>query len=243
MKHLKTIISVLVLLVAVSCAKTPSAGSGQVNFGIASNQEIADMTKSNVSDYTALPSAEDFTLSISGPEEYRWNGKISEWLPETILLAGEYSVTATYGSIEEEGFDKPYFTGSTTFQVNGGETTEVSVPVRLGNTVVKIVCTENFQKYYKDYSFKASRTGIEIATFAKDENKAAFVDGYLLTLSGTLVSETKTYEFSKSYSNLDPATAYTFTFDVSNVGGSSINITFKDGYTETVELGVYELNE
>ncbi len=243
MKHLKTIISVLVFLTAVSCMKTLPAGSGQVTFGIAGNHDIADMTKSNVSDYTVLPSAEDFTLSISGPEEYRWDGKIAEWDAATVLLAGEYSVTATYGSIEEEGFDKPYFIGSTTFLVNGGETTVVSVPVRLGNTVVKVVCSENFQKYYKDYTFKASRTGIEIATFAKGENKAAFVDGYLLNLSGTLVSETKTYEFSKSYSDLNPATAYTFTFDVSNVGGASINITFKDGYTETVELGVYELND
>ena len=243
MKHLKTIISVLVLLAAVSCAKTPSAGSGQVSFKVSSNQQVADMTKSNVSDYTINPSAEDFSIVVTGPEEYKWNGKITDWNAETILLEGEYSVTANYGDLEDEGFDKPFYTGTQSFTIQGGQTTEVSIPVKLGNTIVKIACSEYFQKYYKDYTFKLSRTGYEIATIAKDETKAVFVDGYSVTLSGTLISESKTYQFSKSYSDLSPATAYTFMLDVSNVGGAAITITFKDGYSETVDLGDYELND
>lgn len=243
MKHLKTFVSVLALLAVVSCAKTPSAGSGQVSFKVSSNQQVADMTKSNVSDYAVNPSAEDFSIVVTGPEEYRWNGKITDWNPETILLEGEYSVTANYGDLEDEGFNKPFFTGTQDFTINGGETTEVSIPVKLGNTIVKIACSEYFQKYYTDYTFKLSRTGYEIATISKDETRAVFVDGYMVTLSGTLTSESKTYQFSKSYSDLSPATAYTFMLDVSNVGGSAITITFKDGYSETVDLGVHELND
>ena len=242
MKHLKTIFSVLALVLAVSCAKTPSATSGQVIFAVSSNDQVADVTKSNVSDYTALPSAADFTITIAG-EEYSWTGKVSEWSTETALTVGQYSVTATYGDLEnEEGFDKPFFTGTQTFTVVGGEQTAVSVPVSLGNAIVKMTFTEAFNNYYPDYSFKLTRDAKEIAVFTKGETRAAFVDPWKFKLEGTLVGEMKTSTFSKDYSNLSEATAYTFNFDVTNVGGATITIKFNDT-VETVELGDFELND
>lgn len=242
MKHLKTIFSVLALVLAVSCAKTPSATSGQVIFAVSSNDQVADVTKSNVSDYTALPSAADFTITIAG-EEYSWTGKVSEWSAETALTVGQYSVTATYGDLEnEEGFDKPFFTGTQTFTVVGGEQTAVSVPVSLGNAVVRMTFTDAFNNYYPDYTFKLTRDGKDIATFVKGETRAAFVDPWKFKLEGTLVGEMKTSTFSKDYSNLSEATAYTFNFDVTNVGGAAITIKFNDT-VETVELGDYELND
>ena len=81
-----------------------------------------------------------------------------------------------------------------------------------------------------------------MVTFTKDETRAAFVDGYKFTVEGTLSSETATQTFTKDFSNLDEATAYTLTFDVSNVGGSTITITFDDT-VEEVALGNVELND
>jgi hypothetical protein len=213
-----------------------------VTFEVSSNQTVADVTKSNVSDYTALPSAADFTITITG-EEYSWTGKVSEWSAETALTVGEYSVTATYGDLEnEEGFDKPFFTGTQTFAVVGGEQTAVSVPVSLGNAIVRMTFTEAFNNYYPEYSFKLSRDAKEIAVFTKGETRAAFVDPWKFKLEGTLVGEMKTSTFSKDYSNLSEATAYTFNFDVTNVGGATITIKFNDT-VETVELGDFELND
>jgi len=243
MKHLKTIFSVTALLLAFSCTKNQAEGNGQVTFVISSNQTVADVTKANVSDFTTLPDAGDFTITIQNAEaEQVWNGKASEWNPETLLLAGDYTVTAVYGDIEDEGFDKPYFTGSETFTVKGGETSEVSVPVSLGNTIIRISCSEYFKKYYSDYTFKLTRDGSDIVTFPKDETKAVFIDGYKITVEGVLTNELKTYPFSKEYTRLDEATAYTINFDVSNVGGSTIKISFNDT-VEIVNLGDYELND
>ena len=242
MKHLKTIMGILVVLVAVSCGKTTSSDKGQVVFDVSSNQQIVDMTKSNVSDFTELPSVSEFTVTITGTD-YNWTGTIAEWEESTLLQAGNYTVTAIYGSLEEEGFDKPFFEGTMTFTVIGGEAVTVSIPVSLGNSVIKINCSEYFKKYYTDYTFNITRGASQVVTFAKNETRAAFIDAYKFTISGTLQSELKTYNFSKDYTNLDVATAYTFAFDVANVGGSSITIQFKDGYTETIELGDYELNE
>ncbi len=243
MKHLKTIFSALALIAAVSCTKNQTGGNGRVAFVVSSNDVVADMTKSNVSDYTALPAAGDFTITILDESSSQfWSGKISEWDSSTPLPAGNYTVNASYGDIEDEGFDKPYFTGTQNFAVKGGETSSVSVPVALGNTIIRISCSEYFKKYYSDYTFKLTRGTAEIATFVKDETKGAFIDGYKIKVEGTLTGELKTYSFEKEYTGLDEATAYTINFDAPNVGGSTITISFNDT-VETVELGDYELND
>lgn len=245
MKHFKTILSVLVLLATFSCSKNQTAGNGLVTFEVTSNQTVADVTRSNVSDYTALPSAGDFTITVlDGSSAQFWSGKISDWDSSTPLPAGNYTVNASYGDLEDEGFDKPYFFGTEAFSVNGGESVAVSVPVALGNTIIKIECSDYFKRYYSDYTFKLTRDGSEIVTFLKDDvsDKAAFIDGYKIKIEGTLTGELKTYSFEREYTGLDEATAYTITFDVPNVGGSAITISFNDT-VETVELGDYELND
>lgn len=243
MKHLKTILGMLVLFAALSCTKNQMEGNGQVSFVLNGDYEIADLTKSNVSQYTTLPSSEDFNLSIADASSASvWKGKLSEWDSATLLKAGSYKVTASYGDMEEEGFDKPFFTGSADFTVAGGQTSEVQISARLGNTVIMIGCTENFRNYYKDYTFSLKRNNQHIVTFTKDETKAAFVDGYKFTLEGTLTSETQTQTFSKEYASLNEATAYSIVFDAANVGGSSITVTFNDN-VETIDLGDLELND
>ena len=244
MKHLQALIGALVLLVAVSCTKNQVEGYGSVSFALDNNVEIVEQTRSNVSDYTTLPSAEDFTITIKGVSvTYEWTGKVSEWDPTTQLPVGNYSVVAEYGSLEEEGFDKPYFYGEVeSFAVQGNETATVSIPVALGNTIIKVSYTEMFKKYFTNYSFKLTRNNAEIAVFDKNETRGAFVDGYKITVEGTMTGELKTFSYSKEYSNLNEATAYTLAFDVNNVGGATLTVTFNDE-VETVELGDIELNE
>lgn len=245
MRNMKTIISTLVLLAVFSCAKVRTGDdvAGQVSFAVNGKFEITDQTKSNVSDYTALPSTEDFNISItSNTASFSWEGKVSEWNPMTPVPGGNYTVTATYGSLEDEGFDKPYFIGITDFVVTPEETTEVAVNAALGNTVVLIRCSDNFVNYFEDYTFNVVRSGVQIAEFVKGETRGAFVDGYKFSIEGTITGPSKEYTFKKDYTSLNEATAYTFHFDVSNVGGSTITISFNDT-VETVELGDLELNE
>ena len=243
MKHLKTILGVMVMVLTMSCAKNHAEGSGQVSFSLFSDFEVVDQTKSNVSDYTTLPSASDFTITIKDAASATfWTGKISEWDEATLLPVGSYTVSATYGSIEDEGFDKPFFTGEETFSIVGAQVTDVKISVSLGNTVILVRCTDNFRNYYQDYTFNLVRDGQTIASFVKDETKAAFVDGYKISLQGSVTSATKTQTFTKDYSGLKEATAYTILFDASNVGGVTITVTFNDT-VETVELGDIELND
>ncbi|MCQ2143878.1 MAG: DUF4493 domain-containing protein, partial [Bacteroidales bacterium] len=140
MKNLKLALGILLAVSAVSCNKAVKAvdNRGMISFDVNSNESVADIaTKSQVSEFTTLPVAGNFTIVITNDaSETVWNGLIADWDAATPLPAGNYSVTATYGEEGVEGFDKPYFTGSAEFAVNGGDTTDVTIPVELANSIV-----------------------------------------------------------------------------------------------------------
>jgi hypothetical protein len=243
MKHFKTFICVLALLAAFSCTKNQVDDCGHVSFSVANDPEVELVTKSNVSDFTTLPSAGEFTITIKKEDGTSvYSGLLSDWDSATPLLVGKYTVEAVYGSVEEEGFDNPCFIGTQEFTVVGGETASVSVSVALANTIIKISCSEIFRTYYTDYTFKLTRDNVDIVTFTKNETRAAFIDGYKIKVEGTLTNEIKTQTFSKEYTRLDESKAYTLAFDVTNVGGSTITISFNEEVDEE-PLGELELND
>lgn len=247
MKLIKASIMLLALASAVSCNKTeaPEKGKSSVAFAVQTQTEVTDVTRSNISDITALPDTGNFTLSITDSKKQTvWSGKLDQMTGEYTLDAGSYTATAQYGDIATEGFDKPCFTGNTAFTIEGGDNKSVSIPVTLSNAIVKVACTEMFEKYYPDYSFKITTAAGTVIDFPKGENRGAFIDAYKFTIDGTLTNQGGSEKtFSKTYeSGINPATCYTVTFDASNVGGADVTITFNDT-TETVDLGDIELND
>lgn len=243
MKTVKLLLSFLAVVLFASCAKTQSESYGTVDLSINQDQVLEDVTKSNVSDYTTLPSLDNFTVSIvDAAGGVFWSGLINDWDPETKLLAGEYTANASYGDLENEGFDKPYFEGTQTFTVAGDQITDVVIPVALGNTVVRVECTEIFKNYFKDYSFSLVRGSVELAKYVKGEDKAAFVDAYGLSITGKCTNEVgQVSSFSQELTGLAPTKAYTCLFDVDGVGGKTVTLSFNDT-VETIDLGDIELN-
>ena len=67
----------IVLSGLLSCTKSTTGSEGSVSFVISSDQYLADITKSNVSDYTTLPGSDDFVLTINNSAGNAvWRGKI-----------------------------------------------------------------------------------------------------------------------------------------------------------------------
>ena len=246
MKTFKTLMSLMVLMAAFSCSKSPAGSEGYITFALDADEVVADVaTRSPLTDYTTIPSASDFTLEITDASKaVVWSGMLSAWDPTSQWNAGEYTVKATYGSLEDEGFGKPYFEGVQKFTVKKGETTDVAVNVALGSTIIKIDCTPAFKAYYTDYSFKLERGGAEIAAFAKDETRGAFIDGYRITLTGSVKNDAgKIQTFSlPDFTALNPNTAYTVMIDVSSVGSSALSVTFDHNVADAPLYDV-ELND
>lgn len=241
----KTIILPLLCtgMVLMSCQK--ESGSGRLGFEIATdNIEVVQLVKSSVSDYTTLPSQGDFSLDIKKEDGTPfWNGLQKDWSSQTSILTGNYKVTATYGDSSEEGFGKPSFSGSTNFAIEPAKLTNVAVTVKLTNCIVRIRCTEAFTNYFSDYTFTVKTGADNTFSFPKGETKAVFMDAFKFTISGTLTNQGGTVQTfaAKEYSNLEPGTCYTVTFDAGTTGGSSITISFDDS-TDVVDLGFIELN-
>lgn len=246
MKIRKFIIGMLALAVLpVACSKQGGeSADGRVSFSLDADGLVTDATRSNVADYTTLPQVGKFTIVITnGNDEEVYNGLLENYNSSTALKAGNYLVTAVYGSTTDEGFDKPCFKGEKNFAINGGSTTEVEIPVELANSIVKVECSDAFKSYYTDYSFSVKTGGGTTIAFAKDETRGAFVDAYTISVSGTLTNQGgKSQTFSKEYKSLSPKTCYTLKFDVSNVGGSTISVSFDDT-VEDVDLIDVDLND
>lgn len=241
----KTIFLTLSLYVATSC-NISSIGdkSGKVSFSVENDIYVTEITKGAVSSYTALPAPGDFTLKVTdGDGVSIYEGLLSDWDSSTKIPSGAYEAAVSYGTEGEEGFDKPFFTGSSSFTVTGGETTNVSVPAALTNSIVKVTRSEAFTNYFVSSDFVVTTgNGNEIA-FPLSESRGAFVDAYKITVSGSVTSQGgSTKSFSKEYSGLEPATCYELAFDVEGVGGATITISFNDT-VESVELEDIELND
>lgn len=246
MKTYRTMAGLLALtLLSASCSRQSNGSDGRISFSVNADAQVTAVTRSNVSDYTeSIPDAGDFNIVVtnsSGSEIF--NGNLKDYDTQTTLKVGNYSVKASYGSLTDEGFDKPCFSGEKTFAVTGGSTTNVTIPVTLANCIVRIECTDIFKAYYTDYTFTVKTGGGTEISFPKGTEQAAFVDAYYITVSGTLTNQAgKEKTFSKEYRSLSPKTCYTIGFNASNVGGSSVTITF-DGSVEDVNLDEVELNK
>lgn len=230
-------------LAAVSC--TTQNSEGYVNFTLGEvNDFVEVVTKGQVSSYTSLPSTSQFELVLKDSySSTLWSGKIADWDQTTPLSAGNYTVSASYGSEGEEGFDKPVFSGSKNFSITTSGTQTVGIDVSLANCIVKVSTSAAFENYFQDWTFTLNTGAGNAIAFAKGESRGAFLDAYKFTVSGTLTNQAGAVQnFSKEYANLEPATCYNLHFDVSSVGGISITITF-DNSTETVNLGTIDLNK
>lgn len=237
MKTTRLTILALALIASAACQKADR--TGQLVFSLEEG-EVADVvTKGNVTDYAALPSENSFNLTIKDSKSATvYAGTIGDWSPAVRLGAGNYTAEVSYGSDAEEGPEKPYFAGSTAFSLAGGETTTVTIPVTLGNSVVKVSTTAAFKNYYPTSTFTVTTPD---NSFTWD-GKPIFV-AYQFSVGGAVTNqagqdftlETKTWKG-------DAATCYTVKYDVNNVGGVTVAVSFNDN-VESVDLGETELND
>ena len=243
MKKLLTITALAAVMAMAGCSRDQQP-QGSLSFSVQALDQVADASRSQLSSYVTLPSTADFILAITDDSGASvWEGKLSQWNSSTALPAGNYKVKATYGSPDEEGFDKPAFEGEKGFAIQGGQQTSVAITVKLVNCLVRTEFTTAFKNYFKDYSFTVSTAAGTNISFPRTETRAAFMDAYRFTISGSMTNQygaSLTFP-AKQYSDLEAATCYTVKFDAASTGGLTVQISFNDT-VETVDLGEVELN-
>ena len=154
---------------------------------------------------------------------------------------GAYSLEAFSGDIEEEGLGKPYFAGSTTFNVYDGEQAKPTLVAKLANTAVSVEYTEAFMKYFTAYSTKihssngTSYISMPQLTVAGTESEWAYVKPGNVDINITVTKQNGVSGTVKAATieNALPATHYHVTIDANGgeVDNATISVSFDDATT------------
>ena len=156
----------------------------------------------------------------------------------TDFPVGAYSLEATYGDIEEEGAGKPYFEGSTTFNVYDGEETKPTLVAKLANTAVTVEYTEAFINYFTAYSTEIHSSNgtntIEMPTIDQAGTSSDWVyvkpGKVTITIDVTKQNGVNYKVEAATITDAQPGTHYHVKVDANGgeVGNATITVTFDD---------------
>lgn len=224
-------------------------GAGQIRASFKANYSIkaaASATESSL-DEAIAPDIKNFMVHLwksDNSYDKTWSS-IEEFPVDTKFTTGSYEMEISYGDMNEEGFEKPYYYGSAKFNVEDEETANPEIEATLANTMVSIAYTDAFKQYFTDYSAKIHSAGGAYVDFVKDETRAAYVKpgkvSFLLSL--TKSNGTELSLEPAAIDNAEAQTHYRVTFDVNGgeVGDAVLSITFDDStIAEPIEISLSE---
>lgn len=226
-----------------SCADADqTADQGVLRVKLAVDSSAVTRAESGI----AAPEAAEFDIEIASTDgEYtnRWES-LTELTTENRFEVGEYLLTATYGDVAQEGFDKTAFVAEQSCRVLANQTTLVSMTAALVNSGVKVSRSEAFAKYFSEVSVVLTSAAGTVIDFVEGENRIAFVapESFELKVDYTKPNGTagsRTFRVKE----MQPRTIYTVLLDVNGgeVGQASIAVKFDDSVeVENVEIEIEE---
>ncbi|MDD2961822.1 MAG: DUF4493 domain-containing protein [Muribaculaceae bacterium] len=238
----------VIFLLLSACSENDNFGSngyGKINVSISADGSV--LKSSNISrageTEAFKPEINQFSVKVAkkdGSYSHVWN-TFADFDPDQQYVTGTYTLSAYYGAIDEEGFDKPYYYGESEFTVYDSEVSEPAVTATLANTMVAVNYTDAFKKYFVDYKTTIHSEGGAYIDFAKEETRTAYVrpGNISLELSLTKTTGTQTTFNPADIENALPKTLYSITFDVNGgeVGEGQLLISF-DSTTESEPITI-----
>ena len=205
-------------------------GTLRINLNRSSEIDNVDATRS---DDVFLPLIDDFSLKVLRGEDLKgtWD-KFSEYQDALIFPIGNYTAEASYGNLEEEGYEKPYFYGSADFVIQDQKTTDVTITCTLQNSLVGINYSESFKNYFEAYSVKVtSSLGNEIIFNPAEVRNAYFKPGTLdITATVSKQGSTQVITIPVKQFEAAPKQLYLCKLDV-DANAATLTVTFSENVT------------
>lgn len=215
----------------VSCAKDEAQSSlkGRIDVRVNTDQSLSD-EMSRAAEEVTEPDLNDFALtiaSVDGEVSNSWDS--FEKFEPVFVEVGTYTVTASYGEAESEGFDALSYLGSTKVEVRKDETVEAAVTCTINKAKVSVSYTDDFKKYFSSYSAYVSSSKGNKVTYAADETRGAyFVPGDLgLFLEVTRQGISQKITLNPKNFTAEVKHEYRLTMDV-DASTASLKIVFND---------------
>ncbi|MDE6097345.1 MAG: DUF4493 domain-containing protein, partial [Muribaculaceae bacterium] len=166
-----------VAITACSAEDSPMTGStGSIAPEVGLDTEVAAAARSARAPQGEI-TAENLVLALTsadGSYSNSWNG-VSAFPLDEKFKTGDYTMTASYGDLEDEGFEKPFYFGSSDLKVTENNTTRVSITAQLANSMVSVEYSDNFKEYMADWNAELHAAGGEYIFYAKDETRPAYL--------------------------------------------------------------------
>lgn len=227
----------------VSCTKDEPQSSleGRIDVKVSTDQTLLGEASRSGED-ESIPDINDFSLtieSLDGKVFSSWES-FSEFRPVSVAI-GTYTVTASYGDVEAEGFDAISYQGSTNVEVRKEETAEALVTCIINKAKVSINYTDEFKSYFTSYSSYISSSKGNKVTFSANESQGAyFVPGNLgVYLEVTRQGVSKKVTLNPKNFTAEAKHEYRLTMDV-DASTASLKITFNDNPSseQNVEVNI-----
>lgn len=215
-----------------------SDGEGGIAPTVATSTEIRKSVAVRSETNLDAPDVENFGLTLT-----KTDGSYSKTWASTTLFptdqgfkVGTYTMTAFYGALEDEGFERPCFIGeSGEFEVLEDRTSNVEITATLANSMVSIAYTDAYRRYFKDWQAKLHSEGGAYVDYPKEETRPVYLRPGHVVIALTI---TKPNGVSATLQPADfDAEAqhhYRITFDVyeGEVGEAQLRIIFDDTVEE-----------
>lgn len=154
-------------------------GEGRIAPRVAADPTVKDVAPKVRAgeDGFPVPEVADLKLSLTksdGSMSQSWESA-SLFPTDKLFKIGAYTLEASYGDENVEGFEAPYFYGKADFQVLEDEVAEPTVTATLANTMVSVDYTEDFLNYFKSYTTQLHSVGGDFITIIPGETRPVFL--------------------------------------------------------------------
>ena len=235
------------VLLLVSCANEENqvdSGYGSINVKVSADYQVVPVTRSTTEiTETTNPDVSEFALklvSADGSFSRAWDS-LADFDPAEKIPVGTYTMSAYYGNLEEEGFDKPYYLGQSDVAVRYRENTPVEILCTLANVKVTVEYSDAFKKYFADYATTIHAAEGDYIKFEKEETRAAYVKPGKITIQTYLKKQNgieSTFE-PAAIENAQPRQHFRIKLDIADnaAGEAQLSISF-DETTETQPIAI-----
>lgn len=242
MKRIKLSVLIVSALMLFSCNDenhwVNTDGEGRIALNVSADgtvESTVPLTKAQ--ETLSVPSTDKFAVKLAkkdGTYTESWES-VGLFPIDKGFGIGAYTMEASYGDLETEGFECPYFYGSTDFVVKEDEVSDVQVTASLANTMVSIDYTDAFKTYFKQYSTQLHSKGGNYITFIPGETRPAYIKPGQMSIIVSLTKQNGVATtFAPTAISVEAKHHYHITFDVNDgeTGDAQLTIIFDDSLAQ-----------
>ena len=235
----------LVLSVATACSDDkdqPGSQSGTLDLTVDLDVNALNASEGERSRATADEiTVDDLALTLtpkSGGQSRTW-ASINDFDKTEQFPVGDYTLAVSYGDPDVEGFDRPYYYGSTDFRIREDQTTPVAVTAALANAMVKVEASDAFKSYFTEAAFTIQSNNGAVIDYPLEETESAyFKAGEVNVIANVTKPNGVSGSLTVATFEAQPRYSYTVKADINGgAGDATLVISYNDA-TESVVVEI-----